>query len=366
MYEQWNQQVLKLSETRVWRTYQGGAIIDQWRGRENGTTGNFPEDWVASTTRASNPGREDIPEGDSHVLNIPNQPILADVLADQPENYFGKAHVDAMGATAGMLIKLIDAYERLTIQAHPDKKFAREIFHSEYGKTESWYILGTQEVNGEVPCVYFGFKPGVTRARWKEVFEQQDIPAMLDCLHKIPVKAGDAFFIPGGLPHAIGAGCFLAEVQEPTDYTMRTELVTPAGLRIHENQCHQGCGYEIMFDCFHYDGLSLEDTCKNWKIAPRTLVQTEGGTVNSLLDDRYTDLFQMRQMEVSAKLTLPAANQMRVWIVLEGEGTLQTSTGEVSLQQSDYLLLPASLGDATVCCTGKALKLIECLPKTFA
>ena len=75
-YSPWNGCVLKLSETRVWRTYTGGAKLDQWRNKTTCSVGNFPEDWVASTTRARNPGREDILEGYSRVLNIPGEPYL--------------------------------------------------------------------------------------------------------------------------------------------------------------------------------------------------------------------------------------------------------------------------------------------------
>lgn len=361
MYEEWKGRLLKLSETRVWRTYQGGAVIDRWRGKEEEKVDNFPEDWVASTVKATNPGREEIPEGYSRVLNIPEQPMLKEVLEAQPEHYFGEKHLNVLGDTARMLIKLIDSYERLTIQVHPDKKFAKEVFHSDYGKTESWFILDAVTIEGEEPCVYFGFKPHVTKELWREIFDAQDIPRMLDCLHRIPVKSGDSFFIPGGLPHAIGRGCFLAEVQEPTDYTMRTELVTPAGLRIHENQCHQGCGYDVMMDCFHYDGATLEETCDQWKISPVTQQEEEGGLVQSYVDQRFTDLFQMRVVKVYSKLTLAATGQLRTWIVLKGSGSYTSEVETVSLNQSDFILIPATLGGITL--EGSDLEIIECLPK---
>lgn len=354
--------VLKLSETRVWRTYTGGAGIDRWRGRSQQTDGPFPEDWVASVVRAKNPGREDVVEGYSRVLNLPGQPYLKDVLEQAPEMYFGHSHLKHVGSTMGMLIKLIDAHERLTIQTHPDKEFARKFFHSEYGKTESWYILETRMVGDQDPCIYFGFKPGVTKERWKSVFETQDIPAMLDCLHKIPVRAGDAFFIPGGLPHAIGAGCFLAEVQEPTDYTMRTELVTPGGLHIHENQCHQGVGYENMLDCFHYDGANEEETCRRWKVSPNVEEDTEGVRVESYIDSRYTDLFRVRRVQLSAMWKVPDQTQLQVWVVLKGSGRICTSIEETEIQQGDFLLLPAALSQVTVVPEENGLELLSCHP----
>ena len=184
-----NEVLLKTGETRVWRTYGGGAALDRWHGRE-GKNGMFPEDWAASTTRARNPGREEIVEGLSRVTSMDGAPYLTDVIARDPQAFFGRAHLQAFGAKAGFLVKLIDAGERLTIQVHPDKRFAREILHSDYGKTESWYILGSNDEDKQ-PCIYLGFKPGVTRAMWKDIFERQDIPAMLDTLLVAEERGGN-------------------------------------------------------------------------------------------------------------------------------------------------------------------------------
>ena len=78
---------------------------------------------------------------------------------------------------------------------------------------------------------------------------------MLEWMHCIEVHKGDTVLIQGGVPHAIGAGCFLAEIQEPTDYTVRTERITPSGLKVADTMCHQGLGFQKMFDCFHYEGV---------------------------------------------------------------------------------------------------------------
>lgn len=361
MYEEMNGKILKLSETRVWRTYTGGKTIDVWHGKIKGEISNFPEDWVASTVRASNPGREDIMEGYSTVRNISGYPLLKEVLEEQKENYFGKKHLEKYGSELGMLIKLIDSAERLTIQTHPDKQYAKEVFQSEFGKTEAWFILDAIEIDGEKPCVYFGFKPHVTREIWKEIFETQDIPAMLDCLHKIPVKKGDSFFIPGGLPHAIGKGCFLAEVQEPTDFTMRTELITPGGLKIHENQCHQGVGYEKMLYCFHYEGDTLEKICESWKITPNIEQDDKNGKISSYVDSRYTDLFQMKVIDVKEEISVTPTGQFKIWLIFSGSGKFILGNDEISLEQGEFCLLPASLEQGTL--VASDLCIIECLPK---
>ena len=80
------------------------------------------------------------------------------------------------------------------------------------------------------------------------------------------VKKGDTFLIEGGIPHAIGSGCFLVEIQEPTDYTVRNERVTPAGLQISDFMCHQGLGFDKMFDCCEYEGYTIDQIQDRWNI----------------------------------------------------------------------------------------------------
>ena len=79
---------LQTGETRVWRTYVGGARLNEWHGRK-AEQGFFPEDWAASTTRAVNAGREDLVEGLSRVVSMPDQPYLLDLIQKDPEAFFG-------------------------------------------------------------------------------------------------------------------------------------------------------------------------------------------------------------------------------------------------------------------------------------
>lgn len=355
---QFQTNLLKVGETRVWRTYVGGQRIDEWHGRPRQENGHFPEDWIASTVLAVNPGRESTSEGLSRVLNLPGQPVLKALFEADPAAWFGELHAHRLGSTLGMLIKIIDAGERLTIQVHPDKSYAKQFFHSEYGKTEAWYILG----GSPDACIYMGFKPGVTRQRWKQLFDTQDIPGMLDSLHRIPVRAGDSFLVQGGVPHAIGEGCFLIEVQEPTDYTMRTELVTPGGLHIHMDQCHQGVGFEKMLDCFHYEGLTQNEVEARWKVEPRAH-REEGAVVTQLIDERYTRLFGMRSLAVDGIWHTLRSAQLTVLTVVEGEGQAATSTETLPVCQGDFVLVPAGVERLTL--SGHGLKLVECIPPTL-
>ena len=130
---------------------------------------------------------------------------------------------------------------------------------------------------------------------------------MLGCLHKIEVKPGDAFMIYGGVPHAIGAGCFLMEVQEPTDYTMRVEKTTPSGLNIGSELIHQGVGEEKMLECFHYDTHTIDEALSKWKITPEVLDSSNDYTLKTLFNEKHTNCFGLRPPRtVPSNVTVPA------------------------------------------------------------
>lgn len=258
---------------RVWRTYTGGRRLERLYGCCDGKVSQFPEEWIMSVVSARNPGREGDPEdGMSHLPDYGGC-TLKELLELDPAYYLGEKHAKRYGAFPGVLVKLIDSSERLTVQVHPDRERARRLFHSEYGKTECWHILDDTPNQGIRPYVYLGFRPGITRERWKELFFRQDIDGMLASIHKMEVKKGDTILIPGGIPHAIGEGCFLMEIQEPTDYTIRVERTTPKGLVIDDRLCHQGIGFEKMFDCFSYEGVTRKEALERWFVRP--LVQLE-------------------------------------------------------------------------------------------
>ena len=306
---------IKLDRAGAWRTYSGGSLIDRLHGIEGSKDTNFPEEWIMSTVRARNSCREDIVEGLSMISG--SSTSLAELADKRPEELFGERHIKRFGKNLGVLVKLIDAAERLTIQVHPTRSKAKELFNSEFGKTECWHILGGREINGEKPCIYLGFKEGVAREHWKDVFDRQDIPAMLDCLHRFEVKKGDTFLVKGGVPHAIGAGCFLIEVQEPTDYTIRTERITPKGLQVADFMCHQGLGFDKMFDCFTYEGLSKEATKDLFCISKRG---------KSIIGYDNTEMFALEMTELDGIETFESGNVFSGIYVLEGEGTLNGDT----------------------------------------
>ena len=172
---------------------------------------------------------------------------------------------------------------------------------------------------------------------------------MLSCLHRIEVKAGDTFIVRGGVPHGIGAGCFLVEIQEPTDYTIRTERVTPSGLRIADEMCHQGLGFERMFDCFEYQGMSLDETLARYRIEPIT-EEGAGYAVKHVIYSDVTDMFSLDLCTVKTSMTLQNKKAFYGVYVLSGKGTLNG----IPVTACDHLFVPAHADHVTVCADADA------------
>ncbi len=339
-------QPLKLCSNRVWRTYRGGRMIEQWQGKPDGRDSAFPEEWVASVTKASNVGREHLEEGFSRImLQDGTTLLLKDIIASNPEQFLGQAHVDQYGMDTGVLVKVLDAAERLTIQVHPDPEFARQQFHSRFGKTEAWYVLGNRTIDGEQPSLYFGFKPGMNRERWKQLFETQDIAGMLDALHRVPVKEGEVFLVEGGIPHAIGSGCLLIEIQEPSDLTLRTERTTPSGNAVPDMACHQGLGFERMLDCFHYDAYSYEETLNRWKIEPVSVKRVHGGEELCLIGIDHTPCFRMHKLDIYTSFAAVHQGSFAIAIIIDGQGTVTWDGGQLEVSKSDALFIPIACRD---------------------
>ena len=344
-------QPIRLQATRAWRTYLGGSMISALHG-EAGEDGHFPEEWLMSTVCARNAGREHITEGITRIAGTGE--TLAQRIALNPEAMLGQAHLQRFGTSPGVLVKLLDAAERLTLQVHPTRDTAKVLFNSPFGKTECWHILNCRTIDGAEPCIYLGFRESITREHWEHVFATQDIPAMLDCLHRIPVQTGDTFIIRGGVPHCIGAGCFLAEIQEPTDYTVRTERTTPSGLQVADFMCHQGLGFTRMFDCFHYGGLSLADTLTAYRLVPQEEV-LPGCRIRHIIYPAVTDMFAMDMVTVTGTSQFCERSFYGIY-VLEGEGTLNGQP----IRKCDHFFIPAACRDVEVTANGQPLTFLRC------
>ncbi len=311
---------------RVRRTYLGGHRIDRLRGIK-AEDAYFPEEWVASVVSAKNPGSTDPTEG----LSVTREgEVLAHILERQPE-LLGEH------SSLPILLKLLDASERLVIQAHPTAEYAQEHLNSRFGKAESWYVICADED----AHVYLGFREGVTKEAWEEAFHRQDSVQMLSMLHRIELKVGDVLYVDGGVPHAIGGGCLLAELQEPSDLMVVAERTTPSGRTIAEERIHCGLGAERMFDVFDYTGYSRQELehkfIRHREAAPNSFVH--------IIDEDLTDKFRLTEYHVDGTMELTTCGEPGVAVVIEGVGTLTDRDGAVDVVSGDGLFLPADGGN---------------------
>lgn len=138
---------------------------------------------------------------------------LTDALKVLQDDLVGTDNYRRFGNTFPLLIKFIDARQDLSIQVHPDDERAQQRGMSN-GKTEMWYIMDSEPE----AMLRSGLRKTITPEEYKRMVAEDTI---CDALAEYPVKAGDCFFIPAGRIHSIGAGCFLAEIQQTSDATYR-------------------------------------------------------------------------------------------------------------------------------------------------
>ncbi len=320
---------LFFQSNRVWRCYLGGKLLDRMMGESIETDGQLPENWLGSVTRANN-GEHQTSEHEG-ISRLRSGELLSELILEDGERILGEDKKEL-----GVLCKFLDSAIRLPLQCHPDREFARRFCNSEYGKTESWFILDTREVNGEKPYILMGFKPGIDREKFRRAILAQDIPALVAMFHKIEVKPGDCFFIPGRLPHAIGTGILMLEVQEPTDLVVQPERKI-GDITLNDFDMWQNLTIEQGLDCFEYRGRTLDEVQKEFAIHP---VRQEG-PVNTLVDAGRTDCFKVAVMRLGANEAFHyrVPSKWQLAIVTGGEGEVEAATKQ-SVRHGDCFLIP--------------------------
>src|SRR4051794_17962721 len=186
-------QPLKIAANMPRSFYRGAGRIDRLRGTPPGADPYHPEDWIGSVT----PRAGAAPSG---LTTLPDGRLLADAIAADPQRWLGPAHVARHGAGPAILVKLLDAGERLPLHVHPDRAFARSHLASPYGKTEAWVIVRA----APDAVVHLGFGRDVDAGELARWVDGQRVEEMLAATNRVSVRAGDAVLCPAGVPHAIG------------------------------------------------------------------------------------------------------------------------------------------------------------------
>ena len=398
--------LLRLPPNRVWRTYPGGRTLDTLAGVAAPADTHFAEDWIASTTVAKNPPGTPAyapPSG----LAVPSaqlptapgvSPVLighdetprdfAQLLAADPAYFLGAAHVAAYGAQPQLLVKFLDSGTRLHFQVHPTREFARRLLGAPSGKTEAYHVLSvrgsprpsgspastpgaplaqrstldSQPADGEaVGYIYVGFQRPPTTAQLRTAIATQDIAALEACFDKIPVRAGDTFIIPGGTPHALGAGVFMVEIQEPSDLVVRFEFAR-AGYVLPESARFMDRGLDFALTVFNLAPLTGDDLALRVRCTPRRLRALGPSSYqDELIGPNQTDCFRVLRSSLDAPL-LKAESGPVIAIVTAGSVTAEVG-GEVHhFRTYDKFFLPAGLGPVRFTPAPGGCALLECLP----
>ncbi len=357
--EQWERPFF-LPPNRVRRSYQGGYLLEKFRGYPQPGDGWFPEDWIASVT-ASRTGTEP-DEGLSPVRFGMEEIRLRDLILRNPRAMLGADHNASFGPDPYLLVKLLDSRIRLRLQVHPGRQAAQKLFRAAHGKTEAWIVMETRRVGAETPHILLGFREGVTEEAFREAVFDPEQRGLLELFHKITVQPRDVFYIQGGTPHAIGPGVFMVEVQEPSDDTI---FVEPRGkdLRAEGSASHLGLGWETALDCFHYEGISEAAALQRWRIAPRLIRDEAGGRVEALLyGPEIAAYFGAARLTVRKALTMHCPS-FYIAIVTRGAGRIRSRGGSERVARGDALFLPAALGGHRwEAAAAEGLEVIACYP----
>lgn len=338
---------------RVYRIYLGGKqytkIFDTADGYDDGIDNFFPEEWIASKVKAINPKYFGERDGVSVVkgTNI----FFDDLLKEYKQELLGNRKYDC-------LVKFLDSAIRLPFQVHPTKEFSRINFNSEYGKTEAWLVVETRE-NAKI---YFGFKDKITKEQLSYLEERSEIEKdiMGDLLRGVDVKVGDVWLIKAGLIHALGAGCTVIEVQEPTDFTIQPERWCGDYYISYEEE-YIGLDKTTALDAINYD-MYGDKAVSYARVNPKITVNTEKYIKEELITYKDTPCFAENRHIIKKGGSFVMDYAPSVYICLNGKAKIIGEKYEKEINRGDYFYLPFVAEGNYVVTTDSNATLIECLP----
>ncbi len=337
---------------RVYRIYLGGkqyTKIFEHDGYDDGTDNFFPEEWIASKVKAINPRYFGKRDGVSVVKGT--EIFFDDLLRDHPEELLGGRKYDC-------LVKFLDSAIRLPFQVHPTKDFSRKHFHSEYGKTEAWLVVETRE-NAKL---YFGFKDKITKEELSALEERSETEKdiMGNLLYGVDVKVGDVWLIKAGLIHALGAGCTVIEVQEPTDFTIQPERWC-GDYHISYEEEYIGLDKSTALDAINYD-IYGDKAVAYAKVNPAVAVDTPTYKKETLITYADTPCFGENRHTVKNGGSFVMDYAPSVYICLSGEGKIIGDGYEKEIKRGDYFFLPYAAENNFRVTSDTEAVLVECLP----
>jgi len=226
-----------------------------------------------------------------------------------------------------LLIKFLDANDRLSVQVHPNDKLAKEFDPGENGKTEAWVILSAEPGSK----IYIGLNDGVGPEDLRKALDEGEVER---CLHTVEVSPGDCVFVPAGTVHAIGEGIVLAEIQQMSDLTFRLYDWGRVGADGKPRQLH----IDESFRCINF---------KHGPVNPvdPTRICEEPHLIEELA---RSDYFVIRRHEIENPSALEHVGYFRVLMTIGGSGTLVSDESEVPVRLGQTVLLPGTVSDVEI------------------
>lgn len=223
-----------------------------------------------------------------------------------------------------LLTKIIDAEDDLSVQVHPDDSYGLEK-EGELGKTECWYILSADEGSE----IVYGHH-AQTKDELEEMITQGDWDNLL---RRIPVKAGDFFYVPSGTIHAIGSGIMILETQQSSDTTYR----------VYDYDRVQDDG--SLRDLHIIDSLAVTSVPHTDPEPDQTFRKDGQSTLTTLVSN---DFFDVQKWTVNGSANFNAEGPYTLVSVLEGNGELTIEDSSYTLEQGMHFIVPYGIDSWTI------------------
>ncbi len=245
------------------------------------------------------------------------------------------------GGSFPLLVKIIDAADRLSVQVHPDDALARAFGVADRGKTECWVFLAD---GGELSQ---GAVPGVDRSAFERALAERRLAGVLN---RFEPASGDVFFLPARTVHALGAGCLVYEVQQTCDVTFRVydwDRVGPDG-RPRRLDVAQA--------------LATIDFAPGQAFGPmRPAWSRDAAGMVRVLADCAT--FRLEERQVDDRARIPLGETCAIVTCVQGEGLVSTTGGQVLLRRMGTVLVPASAGEFELTSQAAPVRLLLATPR---
>lgn len=244
---------------------------------------------------------------------------LQDLISQFKSELIGKHNYERFGTKFPLLIKFIDAKDNLSIQVHPDDVLGMKR-HQSYGKTEMWYVIDA----APNAFLYSGFEKKLNPEQYVKSIEDN---TFVDYLAKHEVKKGDSFFLPAGRVHAIGAGTFIAEIQQTSNITYRIYDYNRTDANGNTRELHTDLAKDAIDFQIH----------NNYKI-------NYTHNQNQPVQLESCDYFTTNLLELDKPLTVNHSNKdsFIIYICMDGNCTItDSSKNSTTLTKGETLLIPA-------------------------